>query len=258
MNRIDQAAYNSSWYLLHPAIKLGLTIALMVAVLALDSRMVSSLVILAVFILLIGTARVSWRLYLGLMSIPLLFLVVGCATVAITSSNSSSSICAGVYVGGMWWGVSPQSLQEAANLFFRSLACVSAMYLLALTTPVVQLVYVLRLFRLPGIVADLMGLINMHTDSFLPSAREIYIAQQVRCGYQGFAGHLQSLTALLSNLFIKNLARSNACYDALLARGFKGSLRVLDEQNTAKPLYLALSSLFIACLVLRSTTAGWT
>jgi cobalt/nickel transport system permease protein len=258
MNRIDQAAYNSSWYLLHPAIKLGLTIALMVAVLALDSRMVSSLVILAVFILLIGTARVSWRLYLGLMSIPLLFLVVGCATVAITSSNSSSSICAGVYVGGMWWGVSPQSLQEAANLFFRSLACVSAMYLLALTTPVVQLVYVLRLFRLPGIVADLMGLIYMHIGTFLQTARDIYIAQQARCGYQGFAGHLQSLTALLSNLFIKNLARSNACYDALLARGFKGSLRVLDEQYTVKPLYLALSSLFIACLVLISSFGGRT
>lgn len=156
----------------------------------------------------------------------------------------------------MWWGISPRSLQEALNLFFRSLACVSAMYLLTLTTPVVQLVYALRLFRLPGIVADLMGLIYWYIGIFLQTARDIYIAQQARCGYQGFAGHLHSLTALLSNLFIKNLARSNACYDALLARGFKGSLRVLDEQYTVKPLYLALSSLFIAGLVLISSFGG--
>ncbi len=156
----------------------------------------------------------------------------------------------------MWWGVSFQSLQEALNLFCRSLACVSAMYLLALTTPVVQLVYALRLFRLPGIVADLMGLIYLHIGIFLKTARDIYIAQQARCGYQGFAGHLHSLTALLGNLFIKNLARSNACYDALLARGFKGSLQVLDEQYTVKPLHLALSSLFIAGLVLISSFGG--
>ncbi len=256
MNSIDQTAYNSPWYSLHPAVKLGLTIALLAAVLVLDSRIVSAVVIVAVFALLVGIARVSWRLYMGLMTVPLLFLLVGCAAVAISSSLSASGIWPGVYIGGMWWGVSFQSLQEALNLFCRSLACVSAMYLLALTTPVVQLVYALRLFRLPGIVADLMGLIYLHIGIFLKTARDIYIAQQARCGYQGFAGHLHSLTALLGNLFIKNLARSNACYDALLARGFKGSLQVLDEQYTVKPLHLALSSLFIAGLVLISSFGG--
>jgi cobalt/nickel transport system permease protein len=257
MNSIDQAAYNSPWYLLHPAVKLGLTLAILVVVLALDSRTISCLVILAIFALLVGKARVSWRLYLGLMAIPLVFLTVGCVSVAITNSTLSTGIWPGVYAGGMWWGVSPQSLQEAINLLLRSLACVSAMYLLALTTPVVQLVYVLRLFKLPGVAVDLMGLIYMNIFIFLQTAQDIYVAQQSRCGYRGFAGHLTSLTALLSNLFIKNLQRSNACYDALLARGFKGSLQVLDEQYIVRPLHLALSGMFIASLILIHSYGGW-
>ena len=54
MNSIDQTAYNSPWYSLHPAVKLGLTIALLAAVLVLDSRIVSAVVIVAVFALLVG------------------------------------------------------------------------------------------------------------------------------------------------------------------------------------------------------------
>lgn len=257
MNGIDQAAYSSPWYPLHPAVKLGLALATLLVVLALDSRMVSLLVLLAMSALVVFSARVSWRFYLGLMAIPLLFLITGCITVAVTSNIQPYGVWPGVYLGGMWWGVSDGSLNQALTLLLRCLACVSAMYLLALTTPVVQLVYVMRLLKLPAVVGDLMGLIYMNIFTILQTAQDIYVAQQSRCGYQGFSGHLSSLSALLSSLFLKNLQRNNACYDALMARGFNGSLQVLEEQYIVKPLHLAAGGAFIASLFLIYTCGGW-
>ncbi|MGI6436056.1 MAG: cobalt ECF transporter T component CbiQ [Syntrophomonadaceae bacterium] len=257
MNRIDQTAYCSPWCPLHPLVKVSLAMATLLVVLVLDSRMVSLFALFAISALVVFAARVSRRLYLGLMSIPLFFLLMGCATVAVNSSIQPDGIWPGLYIGGMWWGVSEASLQQAVNLLLRCLASVSAMYLLALTTPVVQLVYVMRLLKFPSVAADLTGLIYINIFTFLQTAQDIYIAQQSRCGYQSFRGYLNSLSALLSSLFIKNLQRNNSCCDALLARGFDGSLQVLEEEYIVKPLHFAAGAAFIASLFLIYCWGGW-
>jgi cobalt/nickel transport system permease protein len=257
MNSIDQAAYCSPWCPLHPLVKVSLAMATLLVVLVLDSRMVSLFALFAISALVVFAARVSRRLYLGLMSIPLFFLLMGCATVAVNSSIQPDGIWPGLYIGGMWWGVSEASLQQAVNLLLRCLASVSVMYLLALTTPVVQLVYVMRLLKFPAVAAELTGLIYINIFAFLQTMQDIYVAQQSRGGYQGFRGCMQSLSALLSSLFIKHLQRNNACYDALLARGFDGSLQVLEEEYIVKPLHFAAGAVFITSLFLINSWGGW-
>ncbi len=250
MIRIDQAAYSSPWYSFHPAVKLGLVAASLLLVLALDTEIISISVLLSMSLLVILAARVSWRFYLNLMLIPLCFLVAGCAAVAVTNSIQPHGLWPAVYAGGLWWGISDGSWHQAQALMLRCLACVSAMYLLALTTPVVQLVYVMRMLKIPDVITDLTGLIYINIFTFLQTAQDIYIAQQSRCGYRGFKGQFSSLSALVSNLFLKNLHRTSACYDGLLARGFNGSLEVLEEPYIFKPVHLAAVSIFISSLLM--------
>lgn len=256
MNSIDQAAYNSPWYSIHPAVKSGLVAATLVLVLALDSRNISLLVLLLMSSLVIVSARISWRLYLSLMVIPLVFLVAGCTTVAVTNNIQPHVLWPHIYAGGLWWGISDGSLHQALNLLLRCMACVSAMYLLTLTTPVVQLVYVMRLVKIPDVVTDLTGLIYLNIFTFLQTAQDIYTAQQSRCGYRGFKGRLTSLSALVGNLFLKNLHKTNACYDALLSRGFDGSLEVLEEPYILKPIHMAAVGTFIIIMLLIHILGG--
>lgn len=236
MHGIDQYAYNSPWLNIHPGEKLALALGTMVMVLGLQSLWVSVLVLLGMSLLIVGSARIPVRFYLELMLVPMVFLSAGCAAVVLTTAHTADSLWKGWFVAGQWWGISQASLAYAGALLLRSLACVSCLYLLALTTPVTQLVFILRRLRLPAVIADLMGLIYINVFMFLQTAQDIRIAQQSRGGYQNLTGQMRNLSVLAGNIFIKNLERSNASYNALLARGYDGQLQVLEEAYVVSPL----------------------
>lgn len=229
MNTIDHYAYISPLRRVHPGEKALLALLTIVMVLALDSLLVSGMVFFIISLLLLFPGRVAFRVYRGLLLVPLLFLLVGCAAIAVAIQTEYESLLATVKVGPYWIGVSSNSLLAGAALFWRCLACVACMYFLALTTPVTQMVYILRRVKLPSTLIDVMSLIYIAIFDFLATAVEIRVAQQSRCGYDRFSAGMRSLSTLSYQMFVKFLHKSDQSYDALLARGFAGSLLVLEE-----------------------------
>lgn len=236
---IDQYAYLSPLRGVHPGEKSLLALLTMVVVLGVDSTLVSGLVFTAMSILLLGPGRVPGRLYLGLLLVPLLFLLLGCVAIAVVVQAGSGGLMVSLPAGPYRIGITPAALQAAIIVFWRCLACVVCMYFLALTTPVTQIVHILRRIRIPAALVDVMSLIYYAVFDFLATAAEISRAQKSRCGYQGFTTGLRSLATLSFQMFIKFLHNSDQAYDALVARGFNGSLAVLEEEFRWQRLNLA-------------------
>ena len=256
MTGIDQYAYTSPFSGVHPGEKILLAIMTMLVVLGLDSALVSSLVLLVMTALILLPGRVPCRIYLRLLFIPLVFLLVGCLSVAVLIQSEPSGLIVSLRAGAYWIGVSGLSLYSSLVLLLRCLACLACMYFLALTTPVIQIVYVLRRIKLPPAFVEVMGLIYYAIFDFLATAGEMCLAQNSRCGYNSFAASMRSLSTLAFNLFIKFLHRSNQSYDALLARGFTGSLQVLEESFSWQNRNIIAIVGFNAILVIVKTYGG--
>ena len=102
------------------------------------------------------------------------------------------------------------------------------MNLLALTTPLVDLIELFRRWRVPVSLIDLMTLIYRYIFLLLESLNTMLIAHESRMGYTtSYYRALQNAALLGSRLFIDAFQRSQRQQIALNARGYDGDLQVL-------------------------------
>lgn len=131
----------------------------------------------------------------------------------------------------MYLGVTQAGLQTALHLFFKALGSVSCLYYLSLSTPMTDVLAVLRRLKVPRLLVEMMGLIYRFIFVFLETAENMLTAQNSRLGYATLPAGYRSLAALMSNLFIRAYKRSDELYTALEARGYDGELNVLEETS---------------------------
>jgi len=239
---------------MHPADKFSLAVMTMLLVLLVNSLYISSLIIIIMSLVVLGGARVNVKHYCQMMMIPMAFLLVSCTTIAFNISLHHNQYSHALVFGHIWVGYSYNSLINALNLLLRSFAAVTCLYFLALTTPMVQIIFVLRKMKLPSVVIDLMLLTYNSIFIFWQTAQHIYIAQLSRSGYRNFTGTIRALACLGSNLIIKCIKNSDQSYQSLLSRGFTGELTVLEDDNTFRktnlyPIIMFESSLLVIYLM---------
>lgn len=217
---IDSLAHANRLRQVHPAEKFAFAIGSLLICLVLPS-LGGSLACLAFMILAtVLAAGVPWTAYLKLLSVPLAFIVTGVATVAVSVTTAQ-----GVYVR-------PDGLVLAGQILLRTLATVSCLYFLALTTPLVEILSVLRRCRVPPLLVELMALTYRCIFILLETSHRIQTAQASRLGYRTLSTTYRSLGYLGSNLFVNALVRVRQMNNGLLSRCYQGELCVLEPEYT--------------------------
>lgn len=180
--------------------------------------------------------------WLKLMIIPMSFLMIGIFTIAVNISRDVYSFLWAYSIAGYWVGISENGIREGVNLFFRVLGSVSCLYFLSLSTPMVDLLSVLRRLRLPKLMVEMMGLIYRFIFVLLETAGTMLTAQNSRLGYVNLKTGYRSMGSLVSVLFIRAYKRSNELYTSLEARGYDGEIKVLEEsyENNRNLVLLAV------------------
>ena len=116
-------------------------------------------------------------------------------------------------------------------IMLRILTAVSLAMLLSFSTPMIEILATLRLFKVPGVVLDLADMIYRYTFSLGEIAATMRKAQRARGG-EGLPWHRQARDTgmIAGNLMIKAFDRSVRIYKAMLARGY-------DEDAKTPPYY---------------------
>ena len=140
---IEQCAYSNRWRFVSPAAKAVFCLGGFVAAFAAGRPEVAAAVAALLAIATTAGAGVSFGRYLRVALPPLGFLLLGCLSLAY-SLNFADGADGGLVVQWLPEGWSPP-LQLAA----RSLGALAAMLFLALTTPMVDLIALLRRLRMP-------------------------------------------------------------------------------------------------------------
>lgn len=247
--QIDYYAYRSGMKNVNAGTKVFLTLVTLVLVIVFNQIPVSVFVVISMGALTLGVGKTPWKLYLRLMTVPLAFMIFsGAAIAAQFSKVPAAQWCLSLHFFCIY--VTKQSLFTAVSVFFKAMAGMSVLYMMALSTPMNELILVLLKMRLPRLLAELMSLIYRYIFILFEVAGQMQTAAKARLGYHGFMRSMRTFAGVAGNLFLISLKKAGAYYDALLARGYDGKMEFLTEDKPVKGWQLFLCALYFGALVL--------
>ncbi|MFV9505807.1 MAG: cobalt ECF transporter T component CbiQ [Oscillochloridaceae bacterium umkhey_bin13] len=233
MHLIDRYAYSNAIRTLDPAQKGGLSGLALLLCLFLDRPVVGLLTIIWMFALTTLWARIPVLVFGRVLLTEGLFLAFSVLGVAVSISLSPPTSTMAWQVGPLWLSTSIEALELTLRLLTRALGCAAALNFLILTTPLTDLIEVLRRLRLPETLIELMTLIYRAIFVLLESLERMRTAQDTRLGFSTPGRALRSAGLLGSQLFLDAYRRSRRLEVALESRGLAGPLRVIPLAYTA-------------------------
>lgn len=249
--RLDDAAWSNRWRRRSTAEKAFLSLGLLLVATTSGSPTVSLLAgAVAVIAALVG-ARVSPRAYLLTWTGPLMFILLGAATIAVTLGSP---------VAPVWqWGplvIEPSGLDRAVHVLCRSLGGVACALLLATTTPLSDLLTGLRRLRVPSTLVDIAALMYRMVFGLLDSAGRIHQALASRLGFINARAARRSVGLLGAATLRQAWLRSQRLEEGLAGRGYTGDLLILATARPVSVVFVAISAVLITGLATMSVLAA--
>jgi cobalt/nickel transport system permease protein len=224
---IDQFVYTNKMRFFHPGEKLFFSLITMIICLLINNPFMHLTVIGVMIGLLVGKARIPGYVLGKILLVPLVFLLLGVITVALSWNNDGIGMLASVRIGDYFLGTTKEDLMSAGRIFLRALSSVTCLIFLAFTVPMIDMIYVLKLLKVPSLIIEMMLLIYRFIFVFVETAFHIYTAQSSRWGYSGFKRSVYSFGMLFANLWGKVYFKTRFLMESLLSRGYEGEIRVL-------------------------------
>lgn len=232
--QIDYYAYRSNINNWNAGFKVLLAMGTLCLVIALDKTAVSLFVIMFFGILTLGVGKTPARIYLHFMTVPLAFMI--CSGIAIAVQFAGSPVGEwNISLHFFYLCLTRSSVALAAKVFLKGLAGMSALYMMAFSTPIHEIIDVMRKLHLPRLFIELMSLIYRYIFILFDVAEKMQTAAKARLGYQSFRQSFRTFAGVVGNLFLISLKKANAYYDALLSRGYDGKIEFLADEKQIRP-----------------------
>lgn len=245
---IDKLAYSSKLRYKSPNLKAFLAIGSLIICVVLSRLITSLIIILSMGILTVFIGKTPILRYLKLMLIPLFFLFLSTIAIIFNITNEPLDFFS-FKVGFKYISVSYSSLLFAINLIITAIASVSCLYFLTLTTPIIDILNVLKKLHCPSIVVELMLLIYRYIFVLLNMSNSIQISQKCRLSTRSFKTSITAMGQMLSVLLVNSFKKASYLYDSMESRCFNGEINVLNESYRAKKIEIFMAVLFEMLLI---------
>jgi len=229
MNSIDKLAYISKLRKTNPMEKFIFSMLTMAICISLNNILVSGTILLLMSGITVFKGKIPLKAYAQLITIPLTFLIIGVITIAINTVLTDKGLLFSFSIFSVRFGATSESLLLAARIFFKSIASVSCLYFLTLSTPIFEVLSVLRRLKAPKLFVELMGLIYRFIFVLLETANMIFISQSSRLGYSTIKTGYSSLGKLVVAIFVSSYKRSQDIYTAMESRCYDGEINLLED-----------------------------
>ncbi|WCF06671.1 energy-coupling factor ABC transporter transmembrane protein [Paenibacillus thiaminolyticus] len=225
MLTIDKYAYHNRWIGVSPCIKISGYMLLLILSLS-GPAVLQAAICLLLVPLTMYVAKMKCSHYIKWFMLPFSFLLFSIISILISVSPSADGLLWKVQAGSLYLGISDATMQAAAQVLFRSTACLACTLYFVLTVPVQQLVKVMRTIHIPVLLIELMVLIYRFIFIFIEEAAAIRHAQQLRFGYHGLKNSYKSLAMLVNVLFQRVMLRYRDMSVVLDVKLFQGDFHV--------------------------------
>jgi cobalt/nickel transport system permease protein len=228
---LDHAAWSSPWRVRSLRDKSVLSIGLLISAIVLPPVPGAAAVAVISLLILLGPVKLGWYRLLRIGWAPMLSILIGVATVLVSVS----------WDGELRLQVTASGIGQATDLSLRATAATLSMFVLACSTPMVDLFAGLRKARVPNPLIEIASLIYRLTFGLLENAGAIRTAQEARLGYSGWRAAMRSASMGAAVLFVRSWDRAQRLEDGLAGRGYTDSLKTLEPQRVRSTSFLAAS-----------------
>lgn len=247
MLHIDQIAQRSGLIHINPGCKVAFAVAALVLCVASPSPLppLAALATMAAFTIRWG--RVPFSRYRSLLLLPASFVAMSTAVILFDFSTAPQGLLDLPLFGG-YLSVTADGRRDAILTACRALGAVSCLFFMSLTTPLHEIVGVLRRIRVPAIVIELMYLIYRFLFILLDRQQQRITAADARLGFGRPGQSLRTYGRLSAGVLAEAFRRASQCFDAMEARCYDGSLRFLEREKPLRAKHVAFACCYLAAL----------
>ena len=247
---LEYYSYNSKINSWNPHLKFWYSMVLIVLGIILSNIYISISIVFICGFITIFLGKISLKKYIDFFKVPIIFLLI---SVAVININFSKNITDFYYfnIGDLYIYTTDENIKKSCILFWRALSGVSSMYMLALSTPLNEIIYVMKKARTPKIIIELMYLVYRFIFIMRDSYKSMRKSIESRLGFIDYRTSLLSFGKIISNILIISLRKSNSFYDAMESRCYRGEIRFfIKEKRINKKVIIGMGLSIIYLIVL--------
>ncbi len=155
------------------------------------------------------------------------------------------------------WPVSEPGLVQCASIVFKSLISVQAAILLIATTHFTALLWAMSCLHIPGVLVAIISFMYRYLFLLADEAARLTRARDSRSAVPagspapGLVSRARTTGRMIGSLIVRAFERSERVYNAMLSRGYTGSLAQLDPPRLRpRDVLIGLVPILIAASLL--------
>jgi len=194
---------------------------------------------LAVFV-----GRLKLHHYVQIIALPVSFLLIaGIALIVEVSPEPIGVINLPVF--GSWLSITETAQERTALVVSRALGAVSCLTLLSVTTPMPDIIGVLRKARCPDLIIDLMYLIYRYIFILLNLSHHMHDAARSRLGFINYRTSIRTTGQIYANLLSRSYNFAGRNFDAMESRLYDTGIRFLEQKHKLTSLEIVIAAAVI-------------
>lgn len=241
---IDRLARRSALYPVNPALKVWSSAILLLLCIAAQSPWMPLIMALLLCFLTVWVGQIPWHDYLSKFSLPAAFLLLSGMALLWSFVPQPGGLIDIPCFGG-YLSVLPAAQQATRLVLARALGAVSCLYFLSLSTPMPEIIAVLRQAHVPSVITDLAILIYRYIFLLFDTYHKMRNAAESRLGFCGLRKSLSTTGQLYALLLSGSFHKASACFDAMESRCYHSEIRFLTHKKPITP-----KSAGVACILI--------
>jgi len=212
----------------NPTLKFWTLLVLMIISVASRNPYTGLFLMLAMFILAVFVSGVSVHHYVQVMVLPISFLLIGGLALLFEVSSGPTGVL-NLSVFGFWLSVSEKAQSQTALVITRAFGAVSCLCAMSVTTPMPDIIGVLRRARCPDFIIDLMYLIYRYIFILMSLHHEMRNAAKSRLGFRDYRTSLRATGKIYANLLARSYQFAGRNFDAMESRCYDTGIHFLEH-----------------------------
>jgi cobalt/nickel transport system permease protein len=242
-NLLDDYAHSNALRDVSSSLKLFLAFSSILICIFSTSPVVPLFIAFSMGFIIVAMAKISLRIYAKLLLVPLSFALM--STLAIIFVQGETPLFT-FTIFDFSLSIKSEGIELALLLLSRTLGGMSALFFIALTTPMIEIFSILKSFGLPELLMELSMLIYRYIFLLLDEATMIHNAQTMRMGNLGLRSSLKSFSMLSSVLFLRAWEQG----ERLMIAMDYGRLEVMDDKVPPSKKVTAAILSYLAVLII--------
>ena len=246
---IDQFAVRSGLEPINPDLKVGVGIASLIICLMSNNCLSAILVACVMIFITLHLGKIKWNDYWHLILIPISFIVLSGIVLLVDISKVKLGYV-DIPIFTRYLSITKVTLIYATRLSIRAFCGVSCLYMISLSTPLYEIIGVLKRCKVPDIMIDLMYLIYRFIFILLEAYHNMNISAQTRLGYITLKRSYQSFFGICTNLLVVAFKKASNSFDAMEARGYDGTIKFIEKKKIIDRKQILMVGLYFVILIM--------